>query len=80
MLKNVPSEPYLVGRVVCKAQKNFFKKNNMTTFLCHGPLPFPTIPPLLPLSPQNLLDHVNVLIMFSRDLHLYDHSAMFSLV
>jgi hypothetical protein len=27
-------------------------------FLCHGALPFPTIPPLLPLSPQNPLDHV----------------------
>ena len=33
-------------------------KNVITTFLCHGPLYFPTIPPLLPLSLQNMLDYV----------------------
>ena len=32
-------------------------------FLCHGPLPFPTIPPLLLVSPQNMLDHATAFIM-----------------
>ena len=45
---------------------------------------FPTIPPLLPLSPQNPLDHVTVLIrpldLFFWDLDLHGHFAIFSLV
>ena len=36
-----------------------FTRIIIITFLCHGPLPFSTRAPLLPLPLQNLLDHVN---------------------
>ena len=62
MLKSVPCEPYLVGRVVYEAPTKFHKKFIKPSFLSHGPLSFPTIPPLLSLSPQNPLDHVGAII------------------
>ena len=47
MLKSVPCEPYLVGRVVCIAPPPLPKKEKKNhskfigrAFLCHGPLPF----------------------------------------
>ena len=40
-------------------QKLFHSTFIVTTFLCHGPLPFSTRAPLLPLPQQNPLDHVN---------------------
>ena len=65
-------------------QKIFHQKNIITAFLCHGPLPFPTRPPLLPFSPQNLLDHVSAFIrhgnLYFGDLDLHGPSAIFSLV
>ena len=62
MLNSGPCEPYLAGRVVSKApRKKIHQKYTITMFLCHGPLCFSTIPPLLPLSPQNPLDHVSEL-------------------
>ena len=43
--------------------KKMNKKNlnirHITTFLCHAPLAFPTRALLLPLLPQNVLDHVS---------------------
>ena len=52
------------------------------TFLCHGPLNSPTGPPLLPLSPQNPLDHVSAFIrplkLYFGDLGLYGPSVIFS--
>jgi hypothetical protein len=39
--------------------KKTYKYIIIKTFLCHGPLPFSTIAPILPLPPQTLLDHVN---------------------
>jgi hypothetical protein len=46
---------------------------------------FPTRPPLLPLSPQNPLDHVSAFIrrpwnLYFGDLDLHGPSAKFSLV
>ena len=47
-------------------------------------MPFPTIPSLLPLSPQNLLDHVNAFIKPSKlyfgDLDRHGPFAILSLV
>jgi hypothetical protein len=40
-------------------QKYFVEENIITMFLWHGPLPFSTWGPLLPLSLQNPLDHVS---------------------
>jgi hypothetical protein len=41
MLKSVPHELYLAGRVVSKSPpKKFHSKYVTTIFLCHGPLPF----------------------------------------
>jgi hypothetical protein len=56
------------------------KEKFITTFLYHGPLPFPTRPPFSPLSPQNPLDHARGLCrpqnMSFEDLSLHDHSAI----
>ena len=41
------------------SQKKFCHFLTITTFLCHGPLPFSTRAPLLPLPPRNPLDHVS---------------------
>ena len=41
MLKSVPCEPYLVGRVVYEAPTKFHKKFIKPSFLSHGPLSFP---------------------------------------
>ena len=38
----------------------FHKNCIITSFLCHGSLSFSTRAPLLPLPPQNMLDHVSV--------------------
>ena len=47
-------------------------------------LPFPTIPPLLPFSPQNQLDHVTAFIkhwkLYFENLNLRGPSAIFLLV
>ena len=56
----------------------------ITIFLYHGPLPFPTIAPLLSLPPQNILDYVSGWCrpknMSFGNLKLHDHIDMFSLV
>jgi hypothetical protein len=53
-------------------------------FLCHGPLPSPAGPPLLPLSTQNPLDHVRAFIrpykLYFGDLDLHGPSIIFFLV
>ena len=56
----------------------------ITTFFYSGPLPFSTRAPLLPLSPQNTLDHVGGYCrswdMSFGDLELHGHFGVFSLV
>jgi hypothetical protein len=62
MLEIVPLEPSLVGRVVSKPPKrNFINTFVITTFFLPWVPIFSIIPPLLPLSLQTPLDHVNEL-------------------
>jgi hypothetical protein len=53
-----------MGYDMIKAHREYIHlKMTKMAFLCHGPLPSPTGPPLLPLSPQkNMLNHVNAFI------------------
>ena len=47
------------GKSCILRPKKYSLKNNYKGIFCHGPLPFPTRPPL---SPQNPLDHVSAFI------------------
>ena len=62
-------------------KKKIDQKKFIPAFLCHGPLPFPTKPPFLPLSPQNPLNHASLLINYAYfenlDLH-HDSSPKWS--
>ena len=51
-------DPSLVF-VFSSPTKNSWKNSLWLLFLCHGPLSFSTRAPLLPLPPQNPLDHVS---------------------
>ena len=62
MLKNVHCELCVVRRVVYKGPKRNHPNLILTAFIFHGLLPFPTRPPLSPLSPQNMLDHDSAVI------------------
>jgi hypothetical protein len=70
---------------VIKAHREYINKDfTKMAFLWHGPLPSPTGPPLLPLSPQNPLDHLSAFIrpykLHFGDLDLHGPSAHFFLV
>ena len=65
-------------------RENILQKFINMAFLCHGPLPYPTIPPLLLLSPQNPLDHVSAFIrpqnLYFGDLDLHGPSDILFIV